>query len=131
MKFSSQTFCKRTAKSRGAEGRFNKKRGSKKKRTHSQEKDKSQFLTCSNFSEIILVCLHVDNLGELWANDSKVGMSEGRGEAWLLVVFPSFATSSTSQEEELTFVIWLKVRLTHLQPGSDLTPIIVPYSSPP
>ena len=96
-----------------------------------QKKDKSQFPTCSNFSEIILVCLHVDNLGELWANDSKVGMSEGRGEAWLLVVFPSFATSSTSQEEELSFVIWLKVRLTHLQPGSDLTPIIVPYSSPP
>ena len=72
----------------------------------------------------------MDNLGELWANDSKVGMSEGRGEAWL-VVFPSFATSSTSQEEELSFVIWLKVRLTHLQPGSDLAPIIVPYSSPP
>ena len=90
-----------------------------------------QISTCSNFSEIILVCLHVDNLGELWANDSKVGMSEGRGEAWLLVVFPSFATSSTSQEEELSFVIWLKVKLTHLQPGSDLTPIIVPYSSPP
>ena len=51
--------------------------------------------TCSNFSEIILVCLHVDNFGELWARDSSVGMSEGRGETWLLV-FPSSTSPCTS-----------------------------------
>ena len=51
--------------------------------------------TCSNFSEIILVCLHVDSFGELWARDSSVGMSEGRGETWLLV-FPSSTSPCTS-----------------------------------
>ena len=33
---------------------------------------------CSSFSEMILVCLHVDNFGEVLERLSRVGMSEGR-----------------------------------------------------
>ena len=32
---------------------------------------------CSNFSEIILVCLQVDSFGEVFDSDSSVGISEG------------------------------------------------------
>ena len=32
---------------------------------------------CSNFSEMILVCLHVDSFGDVLERLSRVGMSEG------------------------------------------------------
>ena len=39
---------------------------------------------CSNFSEMMRVCLQVESLGEVLERESRVGMSGGRGQDWVL-----------------------------------------------
>ena len=39
---------------------------------------------CSNFSEMILVCRHVESFGEVLEREESVGMSGGRGQDWVL-----------------------------------------------